>query len=323
MMRRLIGQLPNWARAEHPVLRYELGRSARPPLRVRLLRAFLVVVIGLVLLGGSYLIATDLLRQPLPTGLTAPLNEILFWPLLAVQVIMGAMALTLTANVVGDEIRRQTWDNLRATESGAELTLRARWALVFYRVRGLLALIIVLRVVLIVGILYDLTAFEGRYLSLLITGIEPTIPEWLGVLMVSFLMTSALLLPLTAVGFDASLGLWISAVIQQRTYSTLVQGLFILIRIGITAGLLWFTTQWLVVGSLPATDVGSWALLFGYGAIGDWGLAFLNLQRYSDIWTLVPYGIFLGAALLLFALVQAAVADQVLVLAVRRAQRRG
>ena len=63
--------------------------------------------------------------------------------------------------------------------------------------------------------------------------------------------------------------------------------------------------------------------MFLFAAVGDWGLAFLYLGFYGEIWANVPYGVFLGLALVIFALLQAAFADQVLVFAVRRAQRKG
>ena len=61
----------------------------------------------------------------------------------------------------------------------------------------------------------------------------------------------------------------------------------------------------------------------GYSAVGDWGLALLHLGRNSEIWATIPYGIFIGLALLVFALIQAAVADRLLLLAVRQAQKKG
>ncbi len=72
-----------------------------------------------------------------------------------------------------------------------------------------------------------------------------------------------------------------------------------------------------------ATDLGAWLLMGGYSALGDWGLGFLNLGRSSEVWATVPYGILICLALLVFALVQAAVADRLLMLAVRLAQKKG
>jgi hypothetical protein len=171
--------------------------------------------------------------------------------------------------------------------------------------------------------LWELTAFQGRYLDLLINGIVPDVPLVAAVLLVSFTMTAALLLPLTSVGLDASIGLLISALVQQRTYSTLLQAVFIFVRVILTALLLLGATLFLQGQVLQSADAAAWGVMALYGAIGDWGLAFLHLGRNSEIWATIPYGIMLGLALLLFALVQAAVADRLLLLAVRQAQKKG
>ena len=63
----------------------------------------------------------------------------------------------LTVNTVSEQKRRMAWDNLRATEGGAGVALRAKWASVYYRLRLLLGLVMVIRVGLVLGILYDLT----------------------------------------------------------------------------------------------------------------------------------------------------------------------
>jgi hypothetical protein len=164
MIRRFTAQLPDWARSEHPVLRYELGKAPRSlSRRTRYLRALGVVLLTLVLATAGYMVATTFLQHPAGQNLTESIINVVFWPILFVQVLMRISALTLTANTVTEEKRRQTWDNLRSTETGAALALRARWASVFYRMRPILAVVLLVRVVLIVGILVDLTAFQGRY----------------------------------------------------------------------------------------------------------------------------------------------------------------
>ena len=323
MVRLFVGQLPVWARRDHPVLHYELGSQTSLSRRVRYVRAFGAVLGGLLLLVIGYLLATDMLRRPAGQTTVEAVNAVLFYPLLLLQVILSIVAITSTSNVVGDEMRRQNWDNLRATEQGAEMALRARWVSVFYRLRGLLGVVLALRALLIGLMLWELTAFQGRYLDLLINGIVPEVPLVAAVLLVSFLMTAALLLPLTSVGFDAALGLLVSAVVSQRTYSTLVQADVIFLRVGVTAVLVIAINAFLNGQFFQSSDVGAWLLAAGYGAIGDWGLAYLNLGRSSEIWATIPYGILLGLALLLFALVQAALADRMLMFAVGQAQKKG
>jgi glycopeptide antibiotics resistance protein len=131
-----------------------------------------------------------------------------------------------------------------------------------------------------------------------------------------------LLLPLTAVGFDAAMGLLIATFLQQRTYAVLAQILYIVFRIMLVGGLVFGATQF-VNGDLTTTDLGSWALIGAFASLGDWGLAFLNLGFFGEIWATIPYGIFLGLALLIFSLIQAALTDLIISFSVRVAERRG
>jgi hypothetical protein len=282
------------------------------------------VIVALVLILGGYLAATGLLQHPPGQNLTESAIAVVFWPTLAVQVLMRIGAITMTSNTVTEQIRRQTWDNLRATESGAALAIRARWASVFYRLRPILTIVILVRVVLIAGILYDLTAFQGRYLDLLINGVVPDTSPEIAALLLAFLMTATLLLPVTGLGFDAATGLLFSALVQQRTYSGLLQILLIVLRVVVLIALTIGATQ-LINGDLQATaqDWASWLLIAGFAALGDWGLAFLHLGFYGEIWATIPYGIFLGLALLIFAIVESGLTDWILALAIRQAERKG
>ncbi len=322
MIQRLAVQLPGWASRSHPILRYELSRAPRLSKRAQYFRALWIILLALGLASGGYLIATNFLRQPAGQNLTEQVLAVVFWPLLVVQVGMRISTILLTGGVISEEKRRQTWDNLRATEAGAELTLRTRWASVFYRMRPVLAILLGLRVILIAGILVDLTAFQGRYLDLLINGVTPEVSLPVAAVLLAFFMTAGLLLPLTGVGFDAALGLLIAAVFQQRTYAVIAQILIVLARLLIVGALALAATQF-VDGSLDASGLGAWLLVGGFAALGDWGLAFLNLGFYGEMWATIPYGIFFGLALLVFSMLQAAATDWILNLAVRQAERKG
>jgi hypothetical protein len=109
---------------------------------------------------------------------------------------------------------------------------------------------------------------------------------------------------------------------QQRTYAVLAQILLALARVALVAVLTLAATRF-VAGSLEATDVGAWLLMGGFAAMGDWGLAFLNLGFYGEIWAIIPFGIFLGLTLLVFSMLQAAATDWILNLAIRQAERKG
>ncbi len=322
IMRRLFPALPAWARADNPVMKYQLSRGAPPSRGVRLLRAFGVLALGAVLLLVGYMLATNFLRAQPGSYPVEAINSILYFPLLLLQILLSIAALLLTTGTVSREQRLQHWDNLRATSGGADLVLRTRWASVFYRLRGLLGVIIVGRVILLACMLYDLTSFQGRYIDLLINGVIPEVGVIVAVLLLALQMTASILLPITATGIDASLGLFISTAVQQRTYNVLLQLLLILVRVGVTAALLYGVNQFLA-GQLQTSDPLAWMLMFGASAFGDWGLGLLYLGRAGEIWATVPYSIFIGLALVIFCFLQAYLADQILVWAVKRAQRRG
>lgn len=322
MLQRLTGQLPNWARTENPLLRYELGRVTRVPKTRQYVRAAGFIALILVLYWGGYLIATNFLQTDSGQNLTERLIAIVFWPTLVLQVLMQIVALSLTVNVVAEHKRRQTWDNLRATEGGAALAFRTHWAAVFYRLRPMLAVILLVRIILIFGILYDLTAFQGRYIDLLINGVIPDVSPIVAALLLAFLMTASLLLPFTTVGMDAALGLLISVSVQQRIYSVMTQMIIIILRVGLVVGLTYAATQF-IRGQLALPDGAAWALMGVFSALGDWGLSFLHLGFYSEIWATIPYAIFMGIGLLLFTMAQSALAELVLALAIRRAERNG
>jgi hypothetical protein len=327
MIRRILGPLPDWAQEDHPFLRYELrSRGTRRWLRV------LSVVGVLLLLAGGVLIATQVFTQPLSPNLTESANRILYVPVLVLQILLLISSFTMTTGVVGEAMRRQQWDNLRATEGGAALTLRTRWASIFYRLRGLLTLVTLARLLLILGILWDLTAFQGQYLDLLISGIIPQMTILVtpdldlgvaaGILLLSFMLTAGVLLPFTGVAFDAALGLLISTFVRQRTYNALVQVGMLLVRLLIMAAIGYGVVRF-IDGSLILPDGAAFALLAAFGGVVDWGLYYLHLASYGEVWAVVPYGIFIGLVLMLFALLQAFVANRLLLWAIRRAQARG
>jgi hypothetical protein len=96
----------------------------------------------------------------------------------------------------------------------------------------------------------------------------------------------------------------------------------VIFRIVLVAALAVAATQFLN-GSLGTSAGGAWVLMGGFTALGDWGLSFLNLGFFGELWSTIPYGIFLGLALLLFSLAQAWLTDWIIGLAIRQAQVRG
>ncbi len=322
MLERLGMQLPDWARVSHPLVRYEIGAAQSISRRRRLLQVAGATMLLTLLFSTGYLIATRFLQDVPGQNVTESLSAILFWPTLSLQVLLQIAALALTVNTVSEQKRRQTWDNLRATEGGTRLLLRARWVAVYYRLSPLLALTLLVRAVLIVGILYDLTAFQGRYIDLLVNNITPDVSPLVGVCLLAFVMSASLLLPLTGMGMDAAMGLLVSALVQGRVYSILVQIVLVILRLLLLAMLLIAVTQF-TLGTLPLDSAPAWLLMGGFGAMGDWGLSFLHLSFFSEIWATIPFSILLGLALMGFALVQSAFSEWLLAFAIRRAEQIG
>jgi hypothetical protein len=319
LLRALFGPLPPWARTDHPLMRYT--RPASPvSRRARLARAFAGVALLAVLVMAAALVATAGFTRPAGDNPAEGFHAIAYFPLIALGLLSRTAAFFMTVSAVGDEARRQTWEPLRTTERGVSLLLRARWASIFYRLRGLLALNLGVRAVMLLILLWDLTAFQGRYIDLLLSGIVPDVPVPLGILLLAALMTAAMLLPLTHVGFDAALGLLVGTQARGRTTLGLTQFAFMAVRAAFTVGLLVIATRFFGGRFDGLSDPAAWAFLFLLAALADGGLAFLLLSRFGELWAVLPYGVFISGALLVFTLVQAFAADQVLAWAARRAQ---
>jgi hypothetical protein len=327
MIERLLGPLPVWAQADHPILRQRLRPIPLTP-RARVLRAVAVVVLLLAMGTGGYLYATDFFATPPGQNLSETVNRIAFYPLVLLHLLGGLVAFSLTAGTVGEEQRAQTWDTLRTTPDGAALVLRSRWVSVFYRLAPVLTGVVLVRALLVMATLWDLTAFRGQYLDLLMGGIIPDIPvAWatpVGTLLLASSMTAVLIIPLTTVAFEAALGLLLSAYIRQRSLSIVFQVLLLLARVAVTFGLLtaalgfYNNTVPLASEALPL----AWLTLFAFSALTDGGVRMIHLAFAGEMWVMIPYGLFIGFGVFVFVLAQVVLAQGILHLAERAATRR-
>jgi hypothetical protein len=320
MLQRLTAQLPDWAQPNHPAMRHTLGLTSRPSRRTAILR--LLVVVLLIVLAGVLLIPTFI--GVTATATTQPLSEIVlnivYWPTVVLQLALSALVIIYTSSVIGDEKRRQTWDTLRTTRNGVGLALRARWsAAIFYRMSGFLILLFVVRLVLVGLLLYDLTAFGGDYLAIISGPATPQLPVAIVVGLLALSITASFILPLTGVSLDAALGLLLSTFVQQRVFLVLTQVIVILARIALSfamfAAMLYATD----IITMPSTFTGLLSMA-GFGAFGDWGLRYLNLAFYSDLWGMVQYSIFMGVGLIIAAFLQMGLAELIVLLAIRRGE---
>lgn len=321
MLTRWLG-LPVWTRRDHPVMRHELKMMQRGSRASRLGRALIAVVTGGLLLLVGYLIASNLLQNPAgSTPLEGAFNTV-YIPLIGLLLFTRIAAFIGTVGAIREAETRSIWDSLRAAEYGAPLTLFTRWAAAIVRVRGGLIVSAIVRGALILGMLWELMGYQGGYLDLLTSGVTPDVGGVGGIPVLACAMAAALLLPLTGALFDGALGLWIGSLARGRTGGGIAQALFVIARVAIAVALLVAAAQFLN-GQLIVGDGAAWLLIFAAAAMGDGALLLLHLGSASEIWAAVPFGILLGPALLLFALLQTAAADVIANMAARRAQREG
>src|SRR5689334_23156437 len=112
MLRRLYTQLPDFARPDHPIMRYTILREGRRQTRrAQLARIVLGAMLLLLLLVPGYQIATDVGRTTLDTAnLIGKIYLILYWPLVIVQIVMRIFAISSTSGVIAAEVQHGTWD---------------------------------------------------------------------------------------------------------------------------------------------------------------------------------------------------------------------
>lgn len=320
MIKLITRQIPDWARPSHPILQYELSRlKAVGSWQGRILA---LLLLALILGLGGYLYATYIYNSPTKGNITDLAWRTLYFPTLIVQVATSIVALSLGIESIGKERSKNTWDNLRATESGAEFTLRARWIAILYRLRVPIMAILLVRLILVVGILLDLMAYSGGYVGMLTANITPDVPDWrIGLLVISLIMTVNILLPITMIASSAGIGILISVAVKERAYTIVAQVILSFFQIMVTLGLLIALSQFLS-GALDLSNEAIFALVLGYSSFGDWGLLFAQLGSVGEIWTIVPYGTLISVALILVMLLQSAITDGMLAWAVRLSENR-
>jgi hypothetical protein len=325
LVKRLFGELPEWMNPTHPVMKSRLqAKQSRRPKRLTRLLGNGIVFMMLVFIGYNA-VSHSFSRNPFDLPISQMLYEAFVYPVFLVQLVMIGTVISSTVGFVGHQQRQQVWDTLRVTAQGTALTFRTHWTyLLFYGVRRMMILVIGARFILIGALLYDLTAFQGEYLRYLLGATDPNIPLWMGIILLATTLTASLLLPFTTLGFDAALGLVLSTFVKQRTYVVLIQVLLIGLRLFFATLLLLalssFESTPLQLSSSLTNNLITWGVIFMAVAIGDWGFSLLYLGFYGEqIWRDVPYGVFIGVAVMIYVMVQAIVTDMLLNYAIRRA----
>jgi hypothetical protein len=312
----------DWAEQSKPLLRYEQSRNAPDNhSQARIWRIIAWVALLSVLLLGGYFFATNGLQTSLDRPYSQALWRFIVIPLFLMQVLVQVAALSLGLGAVGAERRRQTWDNLRATERGTEISLQTRFPAIFSRLFGFAAFIAIGRLLLIGAILYEVMSFQGDYLNLLSARSNPAVSLELGMILLGAFMTAFVLLPITATAFNIALGLCISAWVRNRAVAAILQILVLGLRV-LSAGLLFYYAWQLAYEGIVLEASPALGLLSSSAAFGDWGLLLSQLSLAGEFWRTVPYSIFIGLALLLWLIIQALLTQGLLKLAVRAAELR-
>jgi hypothetical protein len=301
-------QLPYWARPTYPIMRYALGYKNNQR-RSALLSLLLLLLVGGLMVVAGYIVATQNTVNDSPGY-----REVLYYPLVAGTLLMQLWALAITTNAVALERQRGTWESLRITLRGAPMTIRARWALPFYRARWLLAAIFLARLVYIGLLLYDMTDFEGRAIDVRIIGVTPEVSIEVAVFILAGLMTAAILQPFVALGFDSALGMLVGTLTQRRTVGILTTAILMAGRAVLTLGAVYWGSTILDANGttsqiVEVSGAQAWLRLLLLATQGDQSLRLLSLESLGTIWADVPNGVYIGLVVLGLVILQAVAAN--------------
>lgn len=313
-------QLPEWARPTHPLMRYTLGHRTLSRRNI-LSRILLVLSVTALTVLISYFYTKGETASENPTY-----REFMFYPIVAATLLMQLLAIALTINFVTLERQKGTWESLQITLVGAGMTIRTRWALVFYRLRWMLLAVFVARLGYIVLLLNDLTDFEGRAIDVRIIGISPEVSLEVAVFLIAGLMTAAILQPFVALAFDAALGILVATLTGRRNVGILTTVVLLVGRAALTLGSLLLGSQIVDANGTTEKIIGmgtgeGWLRLLLLTSQGDQSLRILNLETLGNIWADLENGIYIGGIVLLLVVIQAMLANGMVLFAARRAAK--
>ena len=319
MLRRLSRWLlPDWAQPDQLALRVVWGHSPRPTWRSLAWH----VLAASVLLTGVFVWAE--LFTSMSGNLTLQVFNSLYFAVFIGQAMASGWIFSYSLYVISRQRQRGTWDLLRATAGGTRQVIRAAWAVTtFYRISGWLGIAVYApRLVLLAFVTYDLMAFRGESLIQMAGTADPSMPWFVGVVGFALMLTAAFVLPLTALGLEAAVGLLFSTFIASHSVGRLWQLVLTFTRYlwGFGA-LLWLTDMAYAVSLGPVDPLSAWGALLVGGSVGDWGIGLLHVEAVDAFWRAIPYSIFIGVALVGVALLHLLLTELLLAWAARRAQR--
>jgi hypothetical protein len=291
-------------------LRQEIMRyTPRLSSKRRWLLAIQLVLGITVLVVIGYLIATNFLRESGGDTLMQRVWNALYFPILVLQGAVLVLAfLEPTAT-----LERMTLDEtLKTTPSGIGLWVRAKWLGGYLRVYRPLAWVVLARIILLLMLLLEVITMRGSYLDLVMQlQVEPSVPQPLGLIIMAFNLTGAFLLPLTSVGLDVALGMWVGHRAKERTLALVAQTCVLLVRLFVMLGTLWLMAR-VLNNELLIGDSGAGVVYIGYTIWGDAGLSLLNLTLSGEIWGRVPYSVLVSVVMVVVIFVQVVLTEWLL-----------
>ncbi|NDJ75474.1 MAG: hypothetical protein GYB65_04370 [Chloroflexi bacterium] len=306
-------QVPVWTRPGHPVLRHILQQEKRRrPLLWRAGVRALGLAVGAALVGLSWWAY----RHDIPLAVSSVTDsaafQILYLPLVLFQLYLLVTAFALPVSMFEHEQRFGTWEAVKITSHGAEMTIYARWAATMYQIRWRLAVVMSVRVFFAVQLITSLVRYQGRYLELYSADIAPAVSGAEVMLLLAALVTGILLLPLALISLNIALGLLFPVLLQNRYVLVLAQsGVLAVECLLFMSATLWnLNLQWSAAGHF-----GAWEDALVISLAGDQGLLLLDGETLFQFWADVPNGVLFGVLLLAIVVVLAAAAQAALWLA--------
>ncbi|NLX10645.1 MAG: hypothetical protein GXY36_13390 [Chloroflexi bacterium] len=295
-------RLPDWARPDHPVMRYLLHGEAQ---RSGRLARWVTRIGGLGIAAGLLLLSYQGYRKNTPFAISPDVESglfvVLYLPLVLLQLFVTLIVLISTESVFSLTAQPQAWQLVRITTHGAGLAVRARWAAVLYQVRWLLALLVVPRLVFVAQMVADLVGPDRFDLERALVGVTPDISPGGAIVLLAALMIGTVGLPLAIIAFNAALGLFLTGVLENRRLATMARLVVLIAEVGIFNVALLFldlaSVRW------PYTNMPDLGTLLRLLAVGDQGLRLLDLPSYALLWSAVDYSLYAGVWLLALTII--------------------
>lgn len=243
-----------------------------------------------------------------------------YLPTTVAQTILSVLIFAHTLHLSASFHQARRWDVLRVTPDGVALTFRAFWAeAVYFRLRGSVGLLLYApRLLLLALLIYDATGFRHEYLAIIANAHTPILPPLTEIPLIAMLITAAFALPLTSLGLEAAVGLYLSTYTRRLRTVLFILIPLILARMLWTGAALWAAYHVLLDG--VASPEQGWLTLLGVNALVDWGVSGLHLPLVDRVWTAIPYSALLGPVLLGLAALHTVLTALLLRLAARRMQ---